>query len=161
MLIQNHDRDINSETNRKDCAKDSIRDSVLLSRRLTELIYRSDSFVRHENKPAAGRENRPAGICDSAFTFPVLCDASLKEKELRIIDRPDRFYRLADFARAHYDELFPPFGLRSLQSDEYPRRSMATRGFRLHDPYLPHHLLRFSGDKQSDGFPSEVRHYRA
>lgn len=106
MLIQNHDRDINSETNRKDCAKDSIRDSVLLSRRLTELIYRSDSFVRHENKPAAGRENRPAGICDSAFTFPVLCDASLKEKELRIIDRPDRFYRLADFARAHYDELF-------------------------------------------------------
>ena len=107
MLIQNHDRDINSETNRKDCAKDSIRDSVLLSRRLTELIYRSDSFVRHENKPAAGRENRPAGICDSAFTFPVLCDASLKEKELRIIDRPDRFYRLADFARAHYDELFP------------------------------------------------------
>ena len=94
------DRDINSETNRKDCAKDSIRDSVLLSRRLTELIYRSDSFVRHENKPAAGRENRPAGICDSAFTFPVLCDASLKEKELRIIDRPDPVLPARQISRA-------------------------------------------------------------
>ncbi len=81
---------------------DSVKNSVLLSRRLTELIYRSDRFVRHENS----RKNSPEGIRDSSFLFPVLCDASLEKKELRIVDRPEKRYRLADFARDHYDELF-------------------------------------------------------
>ncbi len=91
---------MNTEKNQRTDGKE--KDPILLSRRLTELMYCSDRFVRFENDP----ENRPDGVEDSTFTFPVLSDCDLSGKEIRIIDHPDRFYQLPDFVRAHYEELF-------------------------------------------------------